>query len=72
MCDDELAKKKSKEIEKSEGLASSKEWLFTRTRKLKDQKILLKTSKTSFAEFCKDEAKNKGKFTLLNYSDKTS
>ena len=72
LCDDELAKKKSKEMEKSEGLASSKEWLFTRARKLKDQKTLLKKSKRSFADFCKEESKNKGQFTLINYKDGTA
>ena len=66
LCDDELYKKKVKEMTASEGMAAAKEWQFIRTRKLKDKKILLKKTNSSFADFCKDEVKNKGQFSLIS------
>ena len=69
LCDEAGFKKKYKEMIKSEGMASAKEYKFKRNNKLKQKKKVLARRKQSFAKFCKEQKENAGKLTFGGNSE---
>ena len=57
LCDEAGFKKKYKEMIKSEGMASAKEYKFKRNNKLKQKESII-GRKQSFAKFCKEQKEN--------------
>ena len=70
LCDDAGFKTEYKNMIKSEGLASAKEFKFKRTMKLKQKKKQLAKDKKTFAQFCKEQKENAGKIGFGADSEK--